>query len=115
MRESRTYGSGRGACDETHVPTATRAASFAARWSPSLGGRSHGGCVRARSTQPNIDLGCNQQHAERNEERAYGPCDEYGEIAARDQHGPAKILLEARSEHETERRTLVYLVLTVAT
>ena len=24
MRESRTYGSGRGACDETHVPTATR-------------------------------------------------------------------------------------------
>ena len=25
MRESRTYGSGRGACDETHVPTATRA------------------------------------------------------------------------------------------
>src|SRR5215470_10043617 len=25
MRESRTYGSVRGACDETHVPTATRA------------------------------------------------------------------------------------------
>jgi hypothetical protein len=25
MRESRTYGSGRGACHETHVPTATRA------------------------------------------------------------------------------------------
>src|SRR6516165_7185245 len=25
MRESRTYGSGRGACDETHVPTATNA------------------------------------------------------------------------------------------
>ena len=25
MRESRTYGSGRGACDETHVPTATEA------------------------------------------------------------------------------------------
>jgi hypothetical protein len=24
MRESRAYGSGRGACDETHVPTATR-------------------------------------------------------------------------------------------
>jgi hypothetical protein len=23
MRASRTYGSGRGACDETHVPTAT--------------------------------------------------------------------------------------------
>ena len=27
MRESRTYGSVRGACDETHVPTATDAAS----------------------------------------------------------------------------------------
>jgi hypothetical protein len=26
MRESRTYGSGRGACDESHVPTATQAA-----------------------------------------------------------------------------------------
>src|SRR5438093_2577054 len=25
MRESRTYGSVRGACDETHVPTATKA------------------------------------------------------------------------------------------
>ena len=25
MRESRTYGSVRGACDETHVPTATAA------------------------------------------------------------------------------------------
>src|SRR4029450_11051989 len=25
MRESRTYGSGRGACNETHVPTATAA------------------------------------------------------------------------------------------
>jgi hypothetical protein len=24
MRESRTYGSGRGACDEAHVPTATK-------------------------------------------------------------------------------------------
>src|SRR5262249_18476569 len=28
MRESRTYGSGRGACDETHVPTATQARSL---------------------------------------------------------------------------------------
>ena len=26
MRESRTYGSGRGACHEMHVPTATEAA-----------------------------------------------------------------------------------------
>ena len=28
MRESRTYGSGRGACDETHVPTATLPTGF---------------------------------------------------------------------------------------
>ena len=28
MRESRTYGSVRGACDETHVPTATRRREF---------------------------------------------------------------------------------------
>jgi hypothetical protein len=28
MRESRTYGSGRGACDETHVPTATQNVSY---------------------------------------------------------------------------------------
>ena len=27
MRESRTYGSGRGACHETHVPTATQLSS----------------------------------------------------------------------------------------
>ena len=30
MRESRTYGSGRGACHETHVPTATRRREFIA-------------------------------------------------------------------------------------
>ena len=30
MRESRTYGSVRGACDETHVPTATGKAPGAA-------------------------------------------------------------------------------------
>src|SRR4029077_11341158 len=70
---------------------------------PSLGGGSHGGGVRVRGTQPNIDMGWHQHDAERNQESAYRPCDEYGEIAARDQHGPAKILLEARSEHETEQ------------
>src|SRR6516164_1952711 len=33
MRESRTYGSGRGACDETHVPTATSSrVHHASRW-----------------------------------------------------------------------------------
>src|SRR5215475_8731215 len=31
MRESRTYGSVRGACDETHVPTATAASSSCVR------------------------------------------------------------------------------------
>src|SRR5881398_2257588 len=31
MRESRTYGSVRGACDETHVPTATLRVHYAAR------------------------------------------------------------------------------------
>ena len=28
MRESRTYGSGRGACHEMHVPTATKGREF---------------------------------------------------------------------------------------
>jgi len=32
MRESRTYGSGRGACSETHVPTATKARVRHAGW-----------------------------------------------------------------------------------
>ena len=32
MRESRTYGSGRGACDETHVPTATTARVHRGTW-----------------------------------------------------------------------------------
>src|SRR5437879_13833603 len=32
MRESRTYGSVRGACDETHVPTATQARIHHAAW-----------------------------------------------------------------------------------
>ena len=46
MRESRTYGSVRGACDETHVPTATDAARVhhAAR-------RRRGGGVAARGAR----------------------------------------------------------------
>src|ERR1700757_2277005 len=41
MRESRTYGSGRGACDETHVPTATAPrVHHAARWRSSVAARS---------------------------------------------------------------------------
>ena len=41
MRESRTYGSGRGACDETHVPTATTARILHAA-------RQCGGCMAAQ-------------------------------------------------------------------
>src|SRR6516162_5031098 len=44
MRESRTYGSGRGACDETHVPTATETrVHHATRW--------RGGRVAARGAR----------------------------------------------------------------
>src|SRR4029077_14415497 len=42
MRESRTYGSGRGACDETHVPTATDAPRV------HHAARRRGGCVATR-------------------------------------------------------------------
>ena len=45
MRESRTYGSGRGACDETHVPTAagttTAWASVPALYAASMNALSH--------------------------------------------------------------------------
>ena len=44
MRESRTYGSGRGACDETHVPTATTARVHHAA-------RRRGGGVAARGAR----------------------------------------------------------------
>src|SRR5262249_53518562 len=44
MRESRTYGSVRGACDETHVPTATEARFHHAA-------RRRGGRVAARSAR----------------------------------------------------------------
>ena len=44
MRESRTYGSGRGACDETHVPTATAARVHHAA-------RRRGGGVAARGAR----------------------------------------------------------------
>ena len=46
MRESRTYGSGRGACHETHVPTATTAASSSRCSAARRRGRSR----RARSS-----------------------------------------------------------------
>ena len=46
MRESRTYGSGRGACHEMHVPTATGGAS-SSRYSAAL--RRRGRSRRAHS------------------------------------------------------------------
>src|SRR5204863_1557834 len=60
MRESRTYGSGRGACHETHVPTATEATPIhhAAR---RYGGSVAGGGARAagdagdRVSSPDIE------------------------------------------------------------
>ena len=48
MRESRTYGSGRGACDETHVPTATSRRQFIS--APRRRGGGVGRSRRARST-----------------------------------------------------------------
>jgi hypothetical protein len=45
MRESRTYGSGRGACDETRVPTATEAAAV------HRASRRHGGSMAARDAR----------------------------------------------------------------
>ena len=56
-----------------------------------------------RRAQTNVDLGRDQQHAQRDEERADRPLDEHPEIAARDQHGAAEVLLEARAEHEAEQ------------
>ena len=47
MRESRTYGSVRGACDETHVPTATAARVHHAAWRRGGRGRSR----RVRSSR----------------------------------------------------------------
>ena len=48
MRESRTYGSGRGACHEMHVPTATERREFITL----LGGAAAAGrSRRARSSQ----------------------------------------------------------------
>src|SRR5262249_44857071 len=43
MRESRTYGSGRGACDETHVPTATAPGVHHAAWRRGGGMAARGG------------------------------------------------------------------------
>src|SRR5262245_24925719 len=62
--------------------------------------RGHDG-VRG-ATQPNVDLQNNQQDTQANKDSADRPLDEDGDIAARNQHGAAKILLEARAEHEAE-------------
>src|SRR4029077_5535150 len=52
MRESRTYGSGRGACDETHVPTATATRVHHAAWR--CGGMAGGG-ARAASGEAHLN------------------------------------------------------------
>ena len=54
MRESRTYGSVRGACDETHVPTATDGAS-SSRCSAAR--RRRGRSRRGRSSRPSAAIG----------------------------------------------------------
>ena len=54
MRESRTYGSGRGACHETHVPTATEAAS-SSRCSAAR--RRRGRLRRGRSSRADAVIG----------------------------------------------------------
>ena len=51
MRESRTYGSGRGACDETHVPTATAARPH------HLARRRSGGMARRGARAAALDAG----------------------------------------------------------
>ena len=51
MRESRTYGSVRGACDETHVPTATR------REFITLLGGAAGGMAAGRKCSSSVPLG----------------------------------------------------------
>src|SRR5262249_60112829 len=51
MRESRPYGSVRGACDETHVPTATAACGVMA--CPDMAGWLND-CLRAAGFEPHL-------------------------------------------------------------
>ena len=69
MRESRTYGSVRGACDETHVPTATAArVHHAARRRGGVAARGAGAAGRARAAHRRAHRGggrCGSQTASR--------------------------------------------------
>jgi ABC-type uncharacterized transport system substrate-binding protein len=60
MRESRTYGSGRGACDETHVPTATLSprVHHAARRRGGLAACGAGAAGRADAAHRRVEWTC---------------------------------------------------------
>src|SRR6478736_9109432 len=53
--------------------------------------------------EAHVDLQADQEHAEADEHRADWALDEHCDVAARDQHGPPEVLLEARPEHKSEQ------------
>src|SRR5262245_14588712 len=93
MRESRTYGSGRGACDETHVPTATAAQLHhaARRGGGRMAARGAGAAGRDAVIASKVDLEhfplmlIHNLHVARNWRTLPGkPCEEASEFCARD-------------------------------
>src|SRR6185369_1346490 len=58
---------------------------------------------RLRLAQPYVDLRADENDAEGDEHRADRVLDEDQRVAARDQHGAAEVLLEARPQYETEQ------------
>src|SRR3984957_11538346 len=55
------------------------------------------------AAHPDIKLRADQKEAQADKDGTDRPRHEYGKVAARDQHGAAEILLEARSKHEAEQ------------